>query len=78
MPQQAWLHLGTLDAGATLTYQPKQVGNGVYAFVLAGEVFVNGQPLSRHDGLGSWDTDALHLETSSKATVLLLDAPLPS
>lgn len=74
--QQAWLHLGTLDAGTALAYQPKKAGNGVYAFVLQGEVVANEQPLSRHDGLGSWDLDALHLEASSPATVLLLDVPM--
>ncbi|WP_460547614.1 pirin family protein [Hymenobacter daeguensis] len=74
--QQAWLHLGTLAAGTTLAYQPKQAGNGVYAFVLQGEVVANGQPLNRHDGLGSWDLDALHLEARSLTTVLLLDVPM--
>jgi redox-sensitive bicupin YhaK (pirin superfamily) len=76
--QQAWLHLGTLDAGTKQVYQPKQAGNGVYAFVLAGNVLVDGKPLSRYDGLGTWDTNALHLEASSATTILLLDVPMLS
>ncbi|MVN75672.1 pirin family protein [Hymenobacter sp. HMF4947] len=73
--QQAWLHLATLIAGTALTYQPKAAGNGVYALVLQGEVLLDGQRLGVYDGLGSWEPDALHLEASSPATVLLLDVP---
>lgn len=74
--QQAWLHLGTLDPGTALTYQPKKTGNGVYAFVLQGEAVVDGHRLSRYDGLGSWNTDALQLAASSPATILLFDVPM--
>jgi redox-sensitive bicupin YhaK (pirin superfamily) len=74
--QQAWLHVGTLDAGVALDYQVKKAGNGVYAFVLRGEVTIDGQPLGPYDGLGTWNTDALHLVASSDAEVLLLDVPL--
>jgi redox-sensitive bicupin YhaK (pirin superfamily) len=74
--QQAWLHVGTLDSGVALDYQVKKAGNGVYAFVLRGEVTINGQPLGPYDGLGTWNTEVLHLKASSAAEVLLLDVPL--
>jgi redox-sensitive bicupin YhaK (pirin superfamily) len=74
--QQAWLHVGALDANVALDYQVKRAGNGVYAFVLRGEVTIDGQRLGPYDGLGTWNTEVLHLKASSAAEVLLLDVPL--
>ncbi|OUJ72285.1 pirin family protein [Hymenobacter crusticola] len=74
--QQAWLHLGALEAGFATEYQVKRNGNGVYAFVLRGAMTINGQPLGPYDGLGSWGEDSLQIQTHSSAEVLLLDVPL--
>jgi redox-sensitive bicupin YhaK (pirin superfamily) len=74
--QQAWLHLGKLDPGFAMDYQVKKAGNGVYAFVLRGEVTIDGQLLGPYDGLGTWNTEVLHLQASNSAEVLLLDVPL--
>jgi redox-sensitive bicupin YhaK (pirin superfamily) len=74
--QQAWLHRGTFDADFATTYQVKKPGNGVYAFVLRGEVTINGQALRPYDGLGSWDIDELTIQANSPADVLLLDVPM--
>ncbi len=44
--QDAWFHLGKFDQETALTYEVKQQGNGVYFFVLKGNVTVDGQPLA--------------------------------
>ena len=36
--QNAWFHLGHFDKGFSAEYNLKAKGNGVYAFVLSGEV----------------------------------------
>jgi len=74
--QQAWLYMGSLDAGFATTYQVKNAGNGVYVLVLQGEVILNGQVLRQHDGLGSWNVDELDLRATSPAEVLVLDVPM--
>lgn len=73
--QQAWLHLGCLDAGFATSYAAKRKGNGVYAFVLEGRVTVNGQILGRYGGLESRDIDAPHLKANQQTDILLLDVP---
>ena len=74
--QDAWFHLGNLEAGCTETYSIRRKGNGVYTFVLSGKVKINGQQLNPRDGFGIWDTDQFELEASSNATVLLMDVPM--
>ncbi|MAX81371.1 MAG: hypothetical protein CL843_14515 [Crocinitomicaceae bacterium] len=74
--QNAWFHIGNLDEGFNEVYSIKQEGNGVYAFVLEGDVEIEGQPLAQRDGFGVWDTDKINIKTNSNARVLLMDVPM--
>lgn len=74
--QDAWFHLADFDAGFTAEYQLKKAGNGVYVFVLEGEATVAGQPLSRRDGLGVWDTTTLPVQATAATRLLLLEVPM--
>ncbi|MEZ4774345.1 MAG: pirin family protein [Bacteroidia bacterium] len=74
--QDAWFHLGKLDAGIETTYSLKKPGNGVYAFVLEGDVSVENISLNRRDGLGVWETDTLHIKADSQTQVLLMEVPM--
>lgn len=75
--QDAWFSLGKFDQGFQTTYQIKKLGNGVYAFVIDGDVTINGQALHRRDGFGIWETDQLSFTAdSANAEVLLMDVPM--
>ena len=74
--QNAWFHLGDFNKGVNAEYRIKSKGNGVYVFVLNGDVTVNGQALHRRDGLGVWDTDSLAIEADSAAEFLLMEVPM--
>ena len=74
--QDAWFHLGQLDQGFRTEYQLKKPGNGVYAFVLEGDVTINGEALHRRDGLGVWETDTLTIQADSNAEILLMEVPM--
>src|SRR5207244_3057294 len=54
--QNAWFSMGKFDAGTQTTYQLKNTEDGVYVFVINGEVTVNGQQLSTRDGMGISNT----------------------
>ena len=45
--QHAWFHLGKLDKDFSTTYELKDKTNGVYAFVIDGDVTINGEKLNR-------------------------------
>ncbi len=74
--QDAWFHLGDFDKGNKQTYQVKGQGNGVYAFILDGQVKINGEELSKRDGFGIWDTESFEVEATEDARILLMDVPM--
>ena len=74
--QNAWFHLGDIETGCNETYSIKDSKNGVYVFVLDGQVNVDGQELETRDGFGVWDTDKINITASKNAKVLLMDVPM--
>ena len=77
--QDAWFHLGELDAGYHTEYALKLPhANGVYAFVLSGDVTIHGQSLHTRDGFGIWDTDRFSIRADSPAQLLLMEVPMIS
>lgn len=74
--QDAWFHLGSLETGTQLTYNLQKKGNGVYAFVIEGDVSINGQNLNRRDGFGLWNIENLDIKADSKTELLLMEVPM--
>lgn len=74
--QDAYFSLGKLDSGTTTSYTVKQAGNGVYAFVIDGNVTIGGQSLFKRDALGVWDTGSIDIEANTNAEVLLIEVPM--
>lgn len=74
--QDAWFHLGKLNAGFATEYSIRKNGNGVYAFIIEGDVTINGQSLNKRDGMGIWDVEKISLLADSNAEVLLMDVPM--
>ncbi len=74
--QDAWFHLGDYESGKTDSYSMKKEGNGVYIFVLEGDVVVNGQILNKRDGYGIWETDSFTLSANSASKVLIMEIPM--
>ncbi|WP_299670369.1 pirin family protein [uncultured Polaribacter sp.] len=75
--QNAWFHMTRLDKDKTLTYQLKNPkNNGVYVFVLKGDVSINEQKLNERDGLGIWDIATLDFKADSDTELLLMEVPM--
>ena len=74
--QEAWFSIGDLEQGKQLSYDIKRKGNGVYVFVLKGEVTIGGQKLGARDGLGIWETDTISIIADSDTEILLMDVPM--
>jgi quercetin 2,3-dioxygenase len=74
--QDAWFHLGNLKKDFKTEYSIKQKGNGVYAFVLEGDITVNDQKLNKRDGFGIWDVEKLDIAADSDAEVLLMEVAM--
>lgn len=74
--QNAWFNMGTFDNGFETKYQLNDSKNGVYAFVLEGDITIEGQALNKRDGFGIWDTNAINIKADNDAKVLLMEVPM--
>lgn len=74
--QDAWFHLGNYDSGKMDSYTLKKENNGVYIFLLEGEIEINDQLLTKRDGFGIWETSSFTIKTNTEAKVLVMEVPM--
>ena len=74
--QNAWFHLGKFDKNFRADYSIKLKGNGVYAFILSGDVTIFNQKLNSRDGFGIWDIDKFSIEADTDTEFLLMEVPM--
>jgi redox-sensitive bicupin YhaK (pirin superfamily) len=74
--QNAWFHIGQFDKGFSTDYNMKAKGNGVYAFILSGEVTIDNQELKSRDGFGIWDVDKFSVKANTDSELLLMEVPM--
>ena len=74
--QDAWFSMANFDSSKTTTYTLNKKDNGVYLFVLEGEIEVNGQKLEKRDGFGIWDISNLTVKSLTNSKVLLMEVPM--
>ena len=75
--QNAWFHMTDLEGGKTVDYKLKDTANnGVYAFVIKGDVTINGEALNQRDGMGISNVENLDIKADSDAEVLLMEVPM--
>jgi redox-sensitive bicupin YhaK (pirin superfamily) len=73
--QDTWFSLGKFDKGTSFAYDVKKKDNGVYAFVIEGDVTINGEKLNRRDGLGIIEASTIEVLADSNAELLLMEVP---
>lgn len=74
--QNAWFHMGDFDKGKKITYTFKKPGNGVYAFIIEGQVEIEGEMLHKRDGFGIWDTESISISAQDRSKILLMEVPM--
>ncbi|MGQ0828945.1 MAG: pirin family protein [Bacteroidota bacterium] len=74
--QDAYFSLGKFKTGASVDYTIQHKNNGVYIFIIEGEVTIDGQKLEKRDALGVWETDKISIHVNSDAEILIIDVPM--
>ncbi len=74
--QNAWFQLGQFDANQTMSYELRSPDNGVYTFLLDGNIEWNNQSMNSRDGLGVWNTPQIEGKSLTKSTILLMEVPM--
>lgn len=74
--QDAYFSIGILDKGKNLEYKMKKSGNGLYVFVMKGNITAADEVLNNRDGMGIEDVDAINITANEESKVLLIDVPM--
>ena len=74
--QDAWFHLGTFEEGFTTEYSLKIPDNGIYIFLISGDIEVDGFTLHNRDGLGIQGSEKISITTTSPAKILIIEVPM--
>jgi hypothetical protein len=74
--QNAWLHILDFEEEKSVYYDLKAEGNGVYVFVIDGEVEIGEVILNKRDALGITETATFELIAHQDAKVLLIEVPM--
>jgi redox-sensitive bicupin YhaK (pirin superfamily) len=74
--QKTFFYLGIFDANSNTTYQVQIPNNGVYLFLIEGEITVNNQILKARDAMGITNFDAFDISINSQSKILLVEVPM--
>lgn len=74
--QDAWFHLGKVDAGFETTYTLKNPENGLYIFIIEGDVTIDSQDLNKRDAIGITDAIDVKIKATTNAEILLMEVPM--
>lgn len=74
--QNAWFYMGDFDKNFTTNYKVHDKKNGLYVFVLKGNIAVGEQNLETRDGYGIWNFDSVKITSKSDSEILLMEVPM--
>lgn len=75
--QDAWFSLGKFDKDFSLQYQTKRKQNGVYIFVLKGDLIINNTSVNTRDGIGLTNIENINIKALTQdAEILVMDVPM--
>lgn len=74
--QKTFFYLGIFDSNTTTTYEVKIPQNGVYLFLIEGEIEVNNQILKARDAMGITDFNQFEIKIKTKSKILLVEVPM--
>lgn len=74
--QDAWFSLADIEAEKQVTYEKNNKKNGVYFFVIEGNVKIEDHDIKRRDGLGLIDGETYPVFAQSKTQLLAIEIPL--
>lgn len=74
--QQTFFNLGVFEKGTTIAYKVNIPQNGVYLFLIEGEIEVDNQILTERDALGIIDFDQFKIKINLKSKILLVEVPM--
>ncbi len=74
--QDAFISVINLSEATNYCYQVSQMGNGVFVFVLGGEISIQEKNLGKRDAIAVTDTASIEIWANGFSRVLFIEVPL--
>ena len=74
--QQTFLNLGIFEKDTSISCKVNIPENGVYIFLIEGEIEVDNQILRTRDAMGIIDFEQFEIKINSKSKILLIEVPM--
>lgn len=74
--QKTFFNLGIFDENTAVNYPIQIPNNGVYLFLIEGEIEIKNQILTARDAIGITATTAIDIKINSTAKILLIEVPM--
>jgi len=74
--QDAWLSLGDFAAGQTGVYKLHRTGNGIYLFIIDGDLDIEAESLTTRDAIGLEGMEKISFDTTTACRLLLIEVAM--
>lgn len=74
--QQTFFNLGIFESGTNANYKVNIPKNGVYLFLIEGEIEVDSQTLNERDAMGITNFEDFDIVVKQQAKILLVEVPM--
>ena len=74
--QQAYIYRTNLDADKSIDISLKSEQNGLYIFVVDGEVDVEGNLISKRDAIGVSEIERIEIKSNEKSELIIIEVPM--
>ena len=74
--QQAFFNPGIFDAGNHVEYDVRITGNGLYVFLIEGEIVCDNQTLYERDAMEITGAGSIRIESRTASKILLIEVPM--
>lgn len=74
--QQAYIYRTDLSEEKSLTLSVKNNNNGLYIFIIEGEIVVDKDVLSNRDAIGVYDLESISIKANKDSKLIIIEVPI--
>ena len=74
--QQAYIYRSSLESDKTLELNTKNSNNGLYVFIVEGEIEITNTTLNTRDAIGISETDKVLVEANKNSELIVIEVPM--
>ncbi|MFL1011601.1 pirin family protein [Flavisericum labens] len=74
--QQAYIYRSELDGETSINLETKKEGNGLYIFVVDGEIEVADKVLNSRDAIGVYEVSKIEIKANRVSQIIIIEVPM--